>query len=55
VLHPPRAGQDLVVLELVSADLGTVVVEDHAAGTRGSLVDRGDEIPQPGHPFTLSS
>jgi hypothetical protein len=30
----------------VAPDLGAVVVEDHAAGTGGALVDRGDELGQ---------
>ncbi len=32
------------MLELVAPHLGTVVVEDHAPGTGGALVDRGDEL-----------
>ena len=44
VLDPAGARQDLLVLELVAPDLQTVVVEDHAAGAGGALVDRGDEV-----------
>ena len=44
VLDPARARHDLLVLELVAGDLATVVVEDHAAGAGGSLVERGDEL-----------
>jgi ubiquinone/menaquinone biosynthesis C-methylase UbiE len=32
------------MLELVAPDLGAVVVEDHAPGTGGALVDRGYEL-----------
>jgi hypothetical protein len=44
VLYPARFRQNLLVLELVAPDFGTVVVEDHAAGTGGALVDRGYEL-----------
>ena len=46
VLDPARLRQDLFVLELVTPDLGAVVVEDHAAGAGGALVDCGDEVGQ---------
>ena len=41
VLDPARLGQDLLVLELVTPDFGAVVVEDHAPGAGGALVDGG--------------
>jgi hypothetical protein len=44
VLYPATARQDLFVLELVAAHLDTVVIEDHAAGTGGALVDGGYEF-----------
>ena len=44
VLHPAGARQDLLVLELVLADLLAGVVEDHEPGARRALVDRGDEV-----------
>ena len=46
VLDPARLRQDLFVFELMAADLGAVVVEDHAPGAGGALVDRGDELGQ---------
>ena len=44
VLHPTGPRQDLVVLELMTGHLGAVVIEDHAAGTGGALVDGADEL-----------
>ena len=46
VLDPARLRQDLLVLELMAPDLGAVVVEDHAPGAGGALVDGGDELGQ---------
>ena len=46
VLDPAGLGQDLFVFELVAPDLGAVVVEDHAAGAGGALVDSRDEFCQ---------
>ncbi len=40
----PALRHDLLVLELVAGDLGPGVVEDHAAGAGGALVDGGDEL-----------
>ncbi len=51
VLDPPRLRQDLLVLELVAADLGAVMVEHHEAGAGRPLVHRPDEI---GHAPTLA-
>ena len=42
----PALRQDLLMLELMAAHLGAVVVEDHAAGAGGALVDRCDELGQ---------
>jgi hypothetical protein len=44
VLDPAGAGHDLLVLELMASDFGTVVIEDHAAGAGGALIDCGDEF-----------
>ena len=44
VLDPAGPRQDLLVLELVAADLVAVVVEHHEPGTRRALVDRTDEV-----------
>ena len=46
VLDPAGLRQDLLVLELMAADLGAVVVEDHAPRAGGALVDRCDELGQ---------
>jgi len=40
VLHPPRAGEDLLVLVLAHAHDVARVVEDDRAGAGGALVDR---------------
>jgi hypothetical protein len=40
VLDPAGLRQDLFVFELVAADLGTVVVEDHAPCAGRALVER---------------
>ncbi len=50
VLDPAGPRQDLLVLQLVPADLTAGVVEDHAAGTGRALVDCCDEA---GHGRTL--
>ena len=44
VLHPAGLRQDLLVLELVLADLVPGMVEDHEPGARGALVDGADVI-----------
>ena len=44
VLDPARLRQDLLVFELMAPHLGAVVVEDHASGAGGALVDGCDEI-----------
>jgi hypothetical protein len=44
VLDPAGLGQQLLVFELVAADFGARVVEDHAPRTGGALVDGCDEI-----------
>src|SRR5690606_1454699 len=43
VLHPARAGIELLVLPLVHRHHPGLLIEDHAAGGRGSLIDGGDE------------
>ena len=50
VLHPTRPRQDLLVLELVLADLAARVIKDHAAGACRTLVDCSNEV---GHGPTL--
>jgi len=50
VLDPARPRQDLLVLELVPADLVARVVEDHEPRARGALIDGPDEI---GHGMSL--
>ena len=55
VLDPARLRQDLLVFELVAADLGAVVVEDHAAGAGGALVDRRDELGQRPAPLLMAA
>jgi hypothetical protein len=50
VLHPTRPRQDLLVLELVLADLATRVIKDHAASACRTLVDCSNEV---GHGPTL--
>src|SRR5664280_1618746 len=52
VLNPAGSRQDLLVLELMPADLVTAVVKQHEPGTGGSLVERTHEI---GHHFSLGS
>ena len=42
------AGQDLLVLELVASHFGAVVIENHAAGAGGALVDGGYEFSELG-------
>jgi len=42
------------VFELVTADFGAVVVEDHAPGTGGALVDRDRELGGLGHTFSFA-
>ena len=44
VLDPAGPREDLLVLLLVDGDDPAVVVEDHAPGGRGALVDRGDVL-----------
>jgi len=51
VLHPAGLGQDLLVLQLVPADLVAAVVENHVPGAGRSLIDRTDEV---GHLVFLS-
>ena len=46
MLDPTRLRQNLLVLELVTPDLGTVVIEDHAPGAGGALVDSCYEFTQ---------
>jgi hypothetical protein len=48
VLDPAGARQDLLVLELVAGHLGAIVIEDHAAGTGGALIDGGYEFRELG-------
>jgi hypothetical protein len=44
VLDPTGLRQDLLVFELMPADLVATVVENHEPGARGALVDRTNEV-----------
>jgi hypothetical protein len=44
VLDPAGTRQELLMLELMAAQLGAVVVENDAAGAGGALVDRSDKF-----------
>src|ERR1700734_47268 len=44
MLDPAGPRQDLPVLKLMAAPFYAVVVENHAAGAGGALVDRSDEF-----------
>ena len=48
VLDPSRAGEHLLVLELVAGDRPPVVVEDDEPRARRALVDRADEVTHGG-------
>jgi hypothetical protein len=51
VLHPAGLRVDLPVLQLVGADRLAAMVEDHAAGAGGALIDGGDKLVHGRHPF----
>ena len=54
-LNTARLRQDLLVLELVPADLVATVIEDHETGAGGALVDRADVVSHEGVPLSRSA